>query len=134
VEPTVPPTVEPTVPPTVEPTVPPTVEPTVPPTVPPAPGNVKFRVKVEGHHGAIRIEARGGHGSMTASAVAHFSTGDVTVQLKRDGKSKVKDEIRIPRRQTAGEVTIDITIVSDGVTQAVITKTVKVRGSDRHDD
>jgi plastocyanin len=136
VEPTVPPTVEPTVPPTVEPTVeptvPPTVEPTVEPTVPPtpAPGNANFRVKVEGHDAAIRVEAEARDGrssTFTTSAVAHFATGDVTVQVPRDGKSKVKGEIRVPGGQTSGVVKVDLTIVSGGVTQPVITRTVKVK-------
>jgi plastocyanin len=120
---------------TVVPTGTPTVAPTGTPTAP-APANGNFRVKVKGHHGAIEVEAeardRGHHGAMTfaASAVAHFSTGDVTVQLPGHGDMRARGDIRIPAGQSAGQVDVDVIIVCDGV-QTVITKTVSIKGSSR---
>jgi hypothetical protein len=64
--------------------------------------------------------------TFTASAVAHFggTAGDVTIQLKRSGKSFVAGgKIPVPAGQAAGPVKVDVTIVYGGVAQTVITKT-----------
>jgi len=131
------PTAVPTAVPTVAPTGTPTANPTAQPTTP-APANGSFRVKVEGHHGAIEVEAeakdRGHHGSMTfaVSAVAHFSTGDVTVQLPGHGDMRARGDIRVPAGQTSGQVKVDVIIVCDGVRQSAITKTISLKGSSRN--
>ena len=66
--------------------------------------------------------------TFSASAVAHFSSGDVTVQLRRAGKSFVAlGKIRVPAGQAAGPVLVDVTIVYGGVSEPVITKSARIK-------
>ena len=93
-------------------------------------------MKVKGSNGAIEVEAElkdHGHGKVTfaASAVAHFSTGDVTVKLPGHGDLRARGDIRVPAGQSAGQVKVDVIIVLNGVKQAAITKTVSYEGSSR---
>jgi hypothetical protein len=89
-----------------------------------------FQAKVTPGHpcGTIHVQAKvewaNRSKTFTASAVAHFGGGDVTIQLKRTGKSFVAGgKIQVPAGQAAGPVKVDITIVYGGVAQPVITKT-----------
>jgi hypothetical protein len=62
--------------------------------------------------------------TFTASAVAQLLGGDVTIQLRRSGKSFVAGgKIPVPAGQPAGTVVVKITIVYGGVAQPLITKT-----------
>jgi hypothetical protein len=66
--------------------------------------------------------------TFSATAVAHFTGGDVTIQLRRAGKSFVAlGKIRVPAGQAAGPVLVDVTIVYGGVTEPVITKTSQIK-------
>lgn len=66
--------------------------------------------------------------TFSASAVAHFSSGDVTIQLSRHGKSFVAGgKIKVLAGQAAGDVKVDITIVYGGVSQPVITKVARIK-------
>jgi hypothetical protein len=68
------------------------------------------------------------HSTFTAWAVAHFSSGDVKIQLRRAGKSFVAHgKIRVPAGQAAGPVLVDVTIVYGGVTEPIITKTSQIK-------
>jgi hypothetical protein len=91
-----------------------------------------FDAKVTPGHpcGTIHVQAKVNWASksktFTASAVAQFggTVGDVTIQLKRSGKSFVAGgRIPVPAGQAAGPVTVKITIVYGGVAQPVITRT-----------
>ena len=65
--------------------------------------------------------------SFSAWAVAHFSSGDVKVALRRSGKSFVAHgKIAVPAGQAAGPVVVDVTIVYGGVTESVITETSRI--------
>lgn len=65
--------------------------------------------------------------AFSAKATAHFTTGDVTVQLRRAGKSFVAiGKIRVPGGQPAGSVNVDVTITYGGVAQPVITKAATI--------
>ena len=56
-----------------------------------------------------------------ASATVHFATGDVTVALKRHGKSFTAGVgVPVPAAQPVGPVVVDVTI-DYGLTTAVIT-------------
>jgi hypothetical protein len=64
--------------------------------------------------------------TFSASATAQFggSAGDVTIQLRRSGKSFVAGgKIPVPAGQAAGLVPVKVIIVYGGVAQTVITKT-----------
>jgi len=77
--------------------------------------------------GSIGVQAKVLHpnrqASFSASAVAHFTSGDVTVALRRAGKSFVAvGRIAVPAGQTAGTVNIVVTITYNG-TATTITRT-----------
>ena len=93
-----------------------------------------FGAKVTPGHpcGKIHVQAKVLHPvrgtTFSASAVAHFSTGDVTIQLSRHGKSYVAGgKIKVPAGQTAGDVKVDIKIVYGGVNEPVITKVARIK-------
>jgi hypothetical protein len=93
-----------------------------------------FGAKVTPGHpcGTIVVQAKVLHAvrgtSFSATAVAHFTSGDVTVKLRRAGKSFVAvGKIRVPGGQAAGPVLVDVTIVYGGVTKPVITKTSRIK-------
>ena len=66
--------------------------------------------------------------TFSATATAHFTTGAVTITLRRAGKSYVAvGKIRVPAGQAAGSVAVDVTIVYGGVTEPVITKTATIK-------
>jgi hypothetical protein len=76
--------------------------------------------------GTIQVQAKVLHPargtSFSASATAHFVSGDVTVSLRRAGKSFVAlGKIPVPSTQPAGSVGVDISIVSGGSTTTVET-------------
>jgi hypothetical protein len=82
--------------------------------------------------GTIHVQAKVKWASksktFSASAVAHFIGGDVTIQLKRSGKSFVAGgKIPVPAGYAAGPVKVDITIVYGGVAQPVIPKTSTIK-------
>jgi len=65
--------------------------------------------------------------TFSAWAVAHFTGGNVTVQLRRAGKSFVAHgKIRVPAGQVA-PVPVDVTIVYGGVTEPFITRTSQIK-------
>lgn len=75
---------------------------------------------------AVRHGVRGT--AFSASAVAHFASGDVTVQLSQAGKWLVATgRIPVPTGQAAGKVKVDISIVYGGAAQPVITKIARIR-------
>jgi hypothetical protein len=81
--------------------------------------------------GTINVQAKVLHPirgtTFSATATAHFKSGDVTIRLRRAGKSFVgHGKIRVPADQPAGPVLVDITIVYGGVTEPVITKTSQI--------
>ncbi|HEY6014262.1 MAG TPA: hypothetical protein VIU37_09645 [Candidatus Limnocylindrales bacterium] len=64
--------------------------------------------------------------TFSATAVAHFTSGDVTLKLRRAGKSFVAvGKIRVPGDQ-ATNVKVEVTIVYGGVTEPVIEKPSKI--------
>jgi hypothetical protein len=90
-------------------------------------------VQVSAGHpcGTIVVQAKVLHPvkgkAFTASATAHFTTGDVTVPLRRAGKSYVAiGKIRVPAAQPAGSVKVDVTITYGGAAQPVITKVAAI--------
>lgn len=105
------------------------------PEAKPKPAKVAtFRAQVSRSHpcGTIKVKARvlhpAHHTTFSAWAVAHFSSGDVKIQLKRAGKSFVaRGKIHVPAGQAAGPVLVDVTIVYGGVTELAITKTSQVK-------
>jgi hypothetical protein len=112
--------------------------PTPTPTPTPTPAKVAtFGAKVTPGHpcGTINVQAKVLHPvrgtSFSASAVAHFASsagGDVTVQLRRAGKSFVAvGKIRVPAGQPAGVVNVDIRIVYGGAAPVVITRSATIK-------
>ena len=101
----------------------------------PTPAKVAtFGAKVTPGHrcGTIKVQAKVHHPvrgtSFSASAVAHFASGDVTVALRRAGKSYVAlGKIPVPAGQLAGVVSVDIRIVYGGVAQTVITRSATIK-------
>jgi len=84
--------------------------------------------------GTIVVQAKVVHAvrgtTFSATAVAHFTGagGDVTVNLRRAGKSFVAvGKIRVPADQAAGPVVVDVTIVYGGVSEPVIHKTSQIK-------
>jgi hypothetical protein len=64
--------------------------------------------------------------TFSATAIAHFTSGDVTITLRRAGKSFVATgKVRVPAGQST-PVAVDITIVYGGTTEPVIQKTSKI--------
>lgn len=75
---------------------------------------------------AVRHGVRGT--AFSASAVAHFASGDVTIQLSQAGKWLVATgRIPVPTGQAAGKVKVDVLIVYGGAAQPVITKIARIR-------
>ena len=65
--------------------------------------------------------------TFSASATANFASGDVTVPLRRAGKSFVAvGKIKVPAGEPAGVIVIDITITYGGTAQDVIHKNAKI--------
>jgi hypothetical protein len=82
--------------------------------------------------GKISVQAKVLHAkkgtTFSASATAHFTSGDVTVNLRRSGKSFVAGgKIPVPAGYAAGSVNVDVTIIYGGVSQPVITKVSQIR-------
>lgn len=66
--------------------------------------------------------------SFSAKATAHFAGGDVTVTLKRSGKSFVAiGKIPVPAGQPAGTVKVDVVITYGGVAQTTIVKNATIK-------
>lgn len=93
-----------------------------------------FRAKVISRNrcGTIAVLAAVRHGlrgtTFSASAVAHFAGGDVTVQLQQVGKWFVAvGKIAVPASQAAGKIKVDVTIVYGGAAQPVISKFARIR-------
>lgn len=112
----------------------PGASPTPTPTPSATPKVVSFRAKVTPAHscGTIKVQAKVHHAkrgtTFSAFAVAHFSSGDVTVQLRRAGKSFVAiGKIKVPAAQVTGDVKVDVTIVYGGTAQPVITKMARIK-------
>ncbi len=81
--------------------------------------------------GAITVTGKVIHAvrgtDFAASATVHFSNGDVTVALKRSGKSfKAGARVPVPAGAASGPVTVDVSITY-GATLAVITTHTKVK-------
>lgn len=121
--------------PTPTPTATPTPTPTATPSPTPTPTKVaSFGAKVTPGHpcGTIHVQAKVKHPArgttFSASATAHFSTGDITVALRRAGSSFVAiGKIFVPEAQPAGNVNVDITLTYGGVAQPVITRVSRIR-------
>lgn len=109
--------------------------PTATPTPTPTPSTVAgFRAKVTPGHicGKVVVHAKVLHPdrlkTFSASATAHFVRGDVTVPLRRAGKSFVAiGKIRVPAGEPAGYVKVDVTITYGGVVQPVITTVTEIK-------
>ncbi|MEA2678034.1 MAG: hypothetical protein QOJ81_2175 [Chloroflexota bacterium] len=76
--------------------------------------------------GALHLLAKAKHATrgmtFSASAVVHFASGDVTVDLSRRGKSFVAGgKVAVPADQPLGPVAVDVTITYDGLPNAVPT-------------
>jgi hypothetical protein len=76
--------------------------------------------------GTIQVLAKVRHPvrgtSFSASATAHFASGDITVSLRRSGKSYVAHgKIPVPGGQPEGAVGVDISITYGGVTTIIKT-------------
>jgi hypothetical protein len=79
--------------------------------------------------GTIQVQARVLHptrgASFKATATAHFASGDVTIMLRRSGRSFVAlGKIAVPGGQPAGKVMVDISITYGGTTTALKTASV----------
>jgi hypothetical protein len=69
--------------------------------------------------GTIQVQAKVLHAvratSFSAKATAHFASGDLTVTLRRAGKSFVAfGKIPVPGSQPTGSVNVDVTITYGG--------------------
>jgi hypothetical protein len=76
--------------------------------------------------GAIHLVAKAKHATrgtdFSCSAVVHFASGDVTVDLNRHGKSFVcGGKVAVPADQPLGPVAVDVTITYGGLPNAVST-------------
>jgi hypothetical protein len=76
--------------------------------------------------GALHIVAKAKHATrgtdFSATAVVHFASGDVSVDLNRHGKSFVAGgKVAVPADQPLGPVAVDVTITYGGVPNAVPT-------------
>ena len=81
--------------------------------------------------GALHLLAKAKHGvrgdTFSASAVVHFASGDVTVDLNRRGKSFVAGaKVAVPADQPVGPVAVDVTITYDGTPNSVATFNARV--------
>jgi hypothetical protein len=67
--------------------------------------------------------------AFSAKATAHFAgSGDVTVNLRRTGKSFVAvGKIPVPAGEAAGSIKVDVTITYGGVAQDMIVKTARIK-------
>jgi hypothetical protein len=95
-----------------------------------------FRASVTPGHpcGTIKVFARVIHAvrgtTFSASAVAKFTGGDVTIQLRRAGKSYVAlGKINVPAGYPTGtSVNVEVTISYGGVAQSKITRVATIQG------
>jgi hypothetical protein len=76
--------------------------------------------------GSIQVQAKVLHPtrgtSFKATATAHFASGDVTITLRRSGRSFVAlGKIAVPGGQPAGKVMVDISITYGGTTTVLKT-------------
>jgi hypothetical protein len=70
-----------------------------------------------------------------ASAVVHFPSGDLSVELRRAGKSFVAHaKVPVGAEETLGPVGIDVTITYGGAPQLVSTEGTVVPAPDAADD
>ncbi len=74
--------------------------------------------------GQLRVQAKVKHpmrgSTFTATAVVHFASGDVTVELLRRGKSFVaQGRVPVADDEATGPVSVDVTITYNGVPQMV---------------
>jgi hypothetical protein len=74
--------------------------------------------------GSLHITARVAHPvrgtAFSASAVVHFSSGDVTVALKRDGRSfHAGTRVPVAADATLGPVAVDVTVTYGAIIQVV---------------
>ncbi|MEP7159284.1 MAG: hypothetical protein ABI797_07635 [Chloroflexota bacterium] len=89
--------------------------------------------------GALHIQAKVKHAvrgtDFSATATVHFASGDVTVDLKRRGKSFVAGgKVPVPADQPVGEVAVDVTITYGGLPNAVPTFMAKIQPDDSSED
>ena len=81
--------------------------------------------------GALHLVAKAKQGvrgdTFSASAVVHFASGDVTVDLTRRGKSFVAGgKVLVPADQPLGPVAVDVTITYNLVPNAVPTFNARI--------
>jgi hypothetical protein len=102
--------------------------------------SVSAKTNVAPQGGALHIVAKMKHptrgANFSASAVVHFASGDVTVQLKRHGKSFVAaGNVPVNSDETPGTVPVDVTVQYGDTEQEVETDgTVEDDQGDNADD
>jgi hypothetical protein len=89
--------------------------------------------------GAIHLVAKAKHATrgtdFSCSAIVHFASGDVAVELSRRGKSFVcGGMVDVPADQPLGPVAVDATITYGGVPNAVPTFDAQVVADDAESD
>jgi hypothetical protein len=89
--------------------------------------------------GAIHLVAKAKHATrgteLSCSAVVHFASGDVAVELSRRGKSFVcGGPVDVPADQPLGPVAVDVTITYGGVPNAVPTFDAQIVADDEESD
>ena len=67
--------------------------------------------------------------ALEVKAVAHFTSGDVTVQLRSVDGRVAFGKIAVPAAQAGGIVKVDFTVTYGGVTQPVITADARIKAS-----
>lgn len=103
---------------------------------PASPFSVKAsRAQVGGH---LDLSVKAGKSvknpKFTATAVVHFASGDVKVELTRKGKSyEARARVRVGAKEAPGEVAVDFTITYGGLSLVLSTKGV-IEAPERDDD
>jgi hypothetical protein len=89
--------------------------------------------------GALHLVAKAKHPTrgtdFSCSAVVHFASGDVAVDLNRRGKSFVcGGRVAVPADQPEGPVAVDVTITYGGVPNAAPTFNARIVADDEDSD
>jgi hypothetical protein len=89
--------------------------------------------------GSLHVRAKVKHAVRTntfsASAVVHFASGDVSVTLKRHGRSYTANgRVPVAADETLGPVSVDVTIEYGGTTQTLTVEGTIVPPEDEDED
>jgi hypothetical protein len=89
--------------------------------------------------GHMQVRAKVKHAvrgsTFSATAVVHFASGDVTVEMTRNGKSfNSRAKVDVPADQPVGPVAVDVTVTYNGVPTVVTTEGTVMPPDDGDDD